>query len=327
MLLRFIKNSNLFGTLLIPVAGALFWMQGFKTLNNISSAAEESVMPLYYILQGLFRGLILWQVLAGFILVILNSLLIARISNSFLSFKKGSSLSAIIYVITISSIKTLQTLHPVHVATLCIIIAIYYIFDTYQKRVDIAFTFNAGFFIAAASMFYLPAVILFPLIWISIFVLQKSDNWRLLIVPVLGFCVPWFLLWAVSFMNNTHYNLLAILKNIIWADNNAYLLDPVFLAISALIILLTLFGSISFLSNYQLIKISARKYFIIFYWMLGLLVLSALSLKATGNEIIVLTTLPVAFFISQFLLSGRKFFWKELFFLIYIGVMTIAYLI
>jgi hypothetical protein len=327
MLLRFIKNSNLFGTLLIPIAGVLFWMQGFKTLNNISSATEESVMPLYYIVQGLFKGLILWQVLAGFILVILNSLLIARISNSFLSFKKGSSLPAIIYVITISSIKTLQTLHPVHVATLCIIIAIYYIFDTYQKRVDIAFTFNAGFFIAAASMFYFPAVILFPLIWISIFVLQKSDNWRLLIVPVLGFCVPWFLLWAVSFMNNTHYNLLAILKNIIWADNNAYLLDPVFLSISALIILLTLFGSISFLSNYQLIKISARKYFIIFYWMLGLLVLSALSLKTIGNEIIVLTTLPVAFFISQFLLSGRKFFWKELFFLIYIGVMTIAYLI
>ena len=327
MLLRLIRSSNLFGTLLIPVAGIVFWMQGFKSPANFGVVAKECAMPLYYIVHGLFKELVFFQVLAGFILVILNSLLIVRISNEFMSSKKGPALPGIIYLITISSIKTLQTLHPVHIATLLVLIVITYIFDTYQKRVEIALTFNAGFFIATSSLFYLPVVILFPLIWISIFVLQKSDNWRLLVIPILGFSIPWFFMWAVLFMNDTSDNLLSIIKNIFWSSNNAYLLEPVFLVKSALIILLAFFGSISFFSEYQSIKISVRKYFTIFYWMLGLVVLAGLSFTTIGNEIVALSTIPVSFVISYFFLSGRKYFWKELFFLIYIGAMATTYLI
>jgi hypothetical protein len=321
MLLRLIKSSNFFGIILIPITGLLFWMQGFQSPGNFSVVARESTMPLYFIVQTLFKGLVFWQILAGFILVILNALIIARISSSFLLYKKGSALPAIIYVITISSVKTLQTLHPVHIATLCILIAISYIFDTYQKREEIPSTFNASFFIAAASLFYLPAAILLPMIWISIFVLQKSDNWRLLVVPVLGFCVPWFFFWTVSFLNDTINNFLPIIKNILWSRNNAYLFDPVFLVKSALILLLIIFGSISFLTDYQSIKISARKYFTIFYWMFGIVLLTALFLVTIGNEFVGLIAIPATVIISYFFLAGGKYFWKELFFLVYIGVM------
>jgi len=327
MLLRLIKNNNLFGTLLIPIAAVLFWMNSFQTPSNLDVVSRESVMPLYYLLQELLKSLNFWQITKGFILVLVNSFLIAKLSSSFLLFKKGSSLPGIIYIITISSIKPLQTLHPVHIATFFILAAIYYILSTYhQQRSEISFTFNASFFIALASLFYFPAAALFPLIWISIFVLQKSDNWRLLVVPVMGFSAPWIFTWAVSFMNDSSGKLFSIIKNIIWSDNNAYLLDPIFLSVSALIILLTIMGSISLLSRYQSIKISSRKYFTIFYWMLGLLLITALSFTMVGMEIIALSTIPVAFVISYFFLSGERFFWKELFFFIYIGVMTASFL-
>lgn len=327
MLLRLIKNNNLFGMLLIPIAGVLFWMHNFQSPPIAETVAKESVMPLYFIVQDLIKGLTIWRIAAGFILVLVNSLIIARISSSFLLFKKGSSLPGIIYIITISSIKALQTINPVHIATICVLIAISYILNTYhQQRSEITFTFNASFFIALASLFYLPSAILFPLIWISIFVLQKSDNWRLLVVPILGFSVPWLFIWSVSFMSDTSGKLITTLKNILWSDNNAFLLDPLFLSVSALIFLLTIMGSISLISGYQSIKISSRKYFTIFYWMLGLLVITSLSFTMVGIEIIALSTIPVAFVISQFYLSGKRYFWKELFFLIYIGVMIAAFL-
>jgi len=326
MLLRLIKSSKLFGTLFILILGVLFWIQSFQSPQNLGVVAKDSVMPLYFIVFGLLRGLHFWQVLTGFILVMVNSLFIARLSSSFLLFKKGSSLPGIIYVITISSVKMLQTIHPVHFAALCALIAIYYIFDTYQKRLEITFTFNAAFFIALASLFYLPSIVLFPLVWISIFVLQKSDNWRLMVVPILGFGVPWIFIWTISFMKDTNDKLPLTVKNILWADNNAYLSEPIFLSLSGLIILLTAIGSISLLSEYQLIKVSSRKYFTIFYWMLGLVVITALFFTAIGIEIVALSTVPVAFLISHFFLSGERYFWKELIFLIYISVMTAAYL-
>lgn len=321
MLLRLIKSNNFFGTLFILILGVLFWMQSFQSPQNLGVVAMDRVMPLYFYVFGLLSGLHFWQVLTGFILVMINSLLIARLSSSFLLFKKGSSLPGIIYVITIASVKMLQTIHPVHFATLCVLIAIYYIFDTYQKRLEITFTFNAAFFIALASLFYLPSVVLFPLVWISIFVLQKSDNWRLLVVPILGFGVPWIFIWAILFIKDTNEKLPSTITNILWTENNAYLMDPIFLSLSGLIMLLTAIGSISLLSGYQLIKVSSRKFFTIFYWMLGLLVITALSLSSIGIEIVALSTVPVAFLISHFLLSGKRYFWKELIFLIYLGVM------
>ena len=325
MLLRLIKNSNLFGMILIPVAGVLLWMHSFQA-PHLEVAAQDKVMPLYDILQGLMKGLPFWRVVAGFILVLVNSFIITRLSSLFLLFKKGPSLPGIIYVMTISSLRVLQTIHPVHIATFCVLIAILYIFNTYNRRVEVSFTFNASFFIALASLFYLPAALLFPLIWISIFVLQKSDNWRLLVVPILGFSAPWLFICSIAYMNDTWGEFISTIKNILWSDNNAYLMDPVFLSVSCLMILLTIFGSISLMSGYQLIKISSRKYFTIFYWMLGLLVITALSLTMVGIEILALSTVPVAYVISTFFLSGERYFWKELSFLIFIAAMVAAYL-
>jgi hypothetical protein len=327
MLLSLIKSSNIFGRLLIPIAGVLFWMQAFQSPGDFGIVARENTMPLYFFIQSYMKGLVFWQIVSGFILVILNSLIIARLSSTLLLYKKGSALPGIIYVMTVSSVKTLQTLHPVHIATLCILIAISYIFDTYQKRAEIPYTFYASFFIAIASLFYLPAALFFPLIWISIFVLQKSENWRLLVVPFLGFIIPWFFLWAISFLSNTSNNILPIIKNILWSQNNTYLFKPVFWIKSVLILLLIIFGSISYLNDYQSIKISVRKYLTIFYWMLGIAGLAALFLVTIGNEFIVLTAIPVAVIISYFFLSGRKYFWKELILLVYAGIMVASYLL
>jgi len=60
--------------------------------------------------------------------------------------------------------------------------------------------------------------------------------------------------------------------------------------------------------------------------MLGIVVITALSLTTIGIEIIALSTVPVALLISFFFLSGDRYFWRELLFLIYLGVMITAFL-
>lgn len=321
MLLNFIKKYDLGSLFLIPLAGVLFWYKSFQSPPSVESFSRDGVMPLYGLIVDLMKNLYFWQVMSGFILVLLNSILISRISSSFGLFKKGSPLPGIIYLLVISSWKVLQTLHPVHLATLCILLSIFYIFSTYQKELEISFTFNASFLLSTASMFYLPSVVLLPLMWISIFILQKSDNWRLLFVPFFGFLVPWLFLLSIAFMNDTFRLMISTLNGIIWASNSGYLLNPVFLVISAFIIFLMLLGTISFLTSYQYIKISSRKFFVVFYWMLTIIGISTLSFSAIGIEVIALVTIPAAFLVSIFFLSGKKMFWREIVFLLLIGLL------
>ncbi len=321
MLLRILKSNTLLSSLLIPAIGILFWMHSFHAPLVLNLNSTNGAMPLYYLVYQQMKNQDFWQVFIAFILVLFNSFFIAQLGSSFLFLKKRSYLPGIIYLVTVSSIHQLHSLLPVHLATLFVLISIYLIFETYHKKVEITYTFNASFFLALASLFYLPALVLFPLVWISIFVLQKDDNWRLLAVPVLGFGAPWLFLWAYTFLNDTYSSLWKDLITMLWTDRNGYLFEPFFLIPTAVVTILTTLGSFSVISLYHRMKVSTRKYFVIFYWMLGLVLTSALALITIGEEVVALSTVPVAFFISHYLVSDQKYFWREVMTWIYMGVM------
>ena len=324
MLLRIFKSNTLFSSLLIPVIGVLFWIHSFQTPEVLDIKQANGAMPLYYLLFNLLNGKDFWQVFIAFFLVLINSFFVAQLGSSFLFVRKRSYLPGIIYLITVSSLHALHAFIPVHIATLCVLISIYFILATYHTPVEITYTFNASFFLALASLFYLPAITLFPLVWIAIFVLQKSDNWRLLVIPILGFGAPWMFLWAFSFLNDSDTSLLKDIIKMLWTDNNAYLIQPYFLLLTVVIAFLATLGSFSVLSVYHRMKVSSRKYFVIFYWMLGLVLASALGLMTIGIEIVALSTIPVAFFISHYLLSDTKPIWKEVLTWIYLATMVFS---
>ena len=326
MFIRLIKNNNTFGLILILLIGVLFWFNSFQSPPD-TAVLTGNGMPFYLLLFNLLNKFPVWQVYTGFLLVVVNSIMITRLCSTFLLFKKGFRLPGILYISLISSWVTLQTLHPVHLAAFCVLVAFFYIFYTYQKELEISFTFNASFLFALASLFYLPAIVLLPLIWVSIFVLQKTDNWRLLVVPLLGFTVPWLFAFSITYMSDSLRRFITTISSIIWADNNAYLFEPFFLVMTGMIIILVLIGSFTFLTNYQLIKVSSRKYFVVFYWMMGLVGISALAFTTIGIEIIALSTIPSAILISIFFLSGERHFWKELIFLIFISLLLYGYII
>jgi hypothetical protein len=281
-------------------------------------------MPLFKLVYNLLKEQDFWQVFTAFSLVVTNSFFVAQLGSSFLFMQKRSYLPGIIYLITVSSFQVLQALLPVHMATLCVLISIYFIFDSYHRPVEITFSFNASFFLALASLFYLPALALFPLVWIAILVLQKSDNWRMLVVPVLGFGAPWLFIWAFSFLKDSDSLMWKEINQMLWTSHNSYLLEPYFLLLTAVITLVSIFGTFSVISVYHRMKVSTRKYFVIYYWMLALILASALGLVTIGIEIVALSTIPVTYFISQFLLSEQKMIWKEIVTWIYVGTMVVA---
>lgn len=318
MLLRIFNSKSVYSVILIPLVAFLFWMEPLKTPITLVSTPGEGMMPLYTYFAAFFTGNTLFPVITGFILLLLNALVLSLLSYEFQFLQQRTFLPGILYIGIVSSFPALQTFHPVYPATLFVLLSVYYIFKTYHRKHEISSTFNASFLLSIGALFYLPVLTLLPLIWISIFVLQKNDNWRLLVIPLIGITLPWLLVWAFLFVSGSDQTIIASIMQGIKSVNNQFIFDAGFLIITFFIFLLSAFGSISLVNSVSIRKMSTRKYFIILYWMLGLILPSVFLFPSTGLGIIAISTISVSFLITHYFMSGKRGFWKELLFFLFL---------
>jgi hypothetical protein len=327
MFLRLFNSKNVYSAILIPIVAFLFWMEPLKVPVALVVSPGEGMMPLYTFVAKYFTGSSIWPVFTGFVLILFNALIISLLSYEFQFLQHRTFLPGILYVSTVSSFPSLQTFHPVYPATLFVLISVYYIFSTYHRKKEISSTFNASFFLSIGALFYLPVITLLPLIWICIFVLQKSDNWRLLVIPLIGIALPWLLLWSFLFVSGSDQAFITSIFQGMKSVNNQFISNLGFLIITAFIFLLSAFGSISLINSVSIRKMSTRKYFIILYWMLGLSIPSVFLLPSTGLGIIAISTIPVSFLMSHFFMSGKRGFWKEFLFLLFALALVAGHLL
>ena len=170
-------------------------------------------------------------------------------------------------------------------------------------------SFHPGQLLLFSAFFFIPALSPPLFGWLN----------GLLAVPVLGFGVPWLFIWVYSFLTDAYAKLWNELITMLWSRHNDYLLNPYFLVFTAIVAILTTLGSLSVIAHFLRMKVSARKYFVIFFWMLGLLLASALGLLTIDIEIVALSTIPVAYIVSNYLLFNEKTILKEVFLWIYLA--------
>ena len=322
MFLRLFNSKSVYSVILIPLVAYLFWMEPIQVPVSLAATPGEGMMPLFIFFVKFYTGVTIWPVLSGFILVLLNALILSLLSYEFQFLQHRTFLPGILYVCIVSSFPSLQTFHPVYPATLFVLLSIYFIFSTYHRKNEISSTFNASFLLSVGAMFYLPVLTLFPLIWISIFVLQKNDNWRLLVIPLIGITLPWLLAWSFLFVSGSDQVFISSILQGIEFVNNQFIFKIAFLIVTAFIFLLSAFGSISLINSVSIRKMSTRKYFIILYWMLGLSVPSVFIFRSTGLGIIAISTIPVSFLISYFFMAGKRGFWREFLFFLFMATLV-----
>jgi len=326
-LLRLFNSKNVYSAILIPMVAFLFWMEPLRVPVTLAIIPGEGMMPLYTFFAKFYSSSTIWPVVTGFLLTLLNALILSLLSYEFQFLQHRTFLPGILYVAIVSSFPSLQTFHPVYPATLFVLLGVYYIFSTYHRKNEISSTFNASFLLSIGALFYLPVITLLPLIWIAIFVLQKSDNWRLLVIPLIGISLPWLLLWTFLFVSGSDQTFIASILQGMKSVNNQFMFNYGFLVVTCFIFLLSALGSISLINSVSIRKMSTRKYFIILYWMLGLSIPSVFLLPSTGLGIIAISTVPVAFLITNFFMAGKRGFWKEFFFLVFLATLMAGHLL
>ncbi len=327
MFLRLFNSKNVYSAILIPLVGFLFWMEPLRVPVSLVVMPGEGMMPLYTFFARFYSGISVWPTVTGFVLVLFNAMILSLLSYEFQFLQHRTFLPGILYVSIISSFPSLQTFHPVFPATFFVLLSVYYIFSTYHRKKEISSTFNASFLLSIGALFYLPVITFFPLIWISIFILQKSDNWRLLVIPMIGISLPWLLVWTFLFISGSDQTFISSILMGIKSVNNQFIFNIGFLIVTCFIFLLSAFGSISLVNSVNIRKMSTRKYFVILYWMLGLSIPSVFLFPLTGLGIIAISTVPVSFLISHFFMSGKRNFWREFLFFLFMAALVASHLL
>ena len=115
---------------------------------------------------------------------------------------RNSSIGALVFVLCLTLVPINAELFGFYLACPIIMMVLQTIYLLYQIEKPEPYLMNAGFFLALASMFYHPAIIL--VIWVLLAMLiMDIRSVKLFLIPIMGFVFPYFILFVYFYFNKT----------------------------------------------------------------------------------------------------------------------------
>lgn len=187
MLVRFFRSHQPVLLIIISVLAALLWLPAF--LHPIVPVLKHQ-MPLFELLVRPLAAFPWLNTFVAFILLLIQAFLFNYIIDKYEIAGKRSYLPVLLYIVFTSFAPALLTLHPVLFANIFILLALNRVLGTYRKTSVLSPCFDAGFFVAIASLFYFPAIGVLLFILVGTLVLLPF-SWRNWAIVILGFLLPY----------------------------------------------------------------------------------------------------------------------------------------
>ena len=186
-MIKFFKQSYLWQLIAIVLLVVALWIPAF-----LSHDTSESLFGSSYLAMTIFTFVVF-----GTSVFFFNSMMSV---NQLVT--RNSSIGAFIFVLCLSCIRIQNDFYPFLLACPIIMMTIQTIYLIYLIEKPEAYLMNAGFFIALASMFYFPSIIL--IIWVLFaMIIMNIKGWKRYLIPILGFIFPYFILFVYFYFNHT----------------------------------------------------------------------------------------------------------------------------
>ncbi|MBP5644174.1 MAG: hypothetical protein J6X10_08125 [Bacteroidales bacterium] len=200
-MLKFFKHNYIAQLIVIVLLLVALWIPVF--ISHVSEVAVGTpTTPLYNLIAGIFGSSSLAMTIFAFIIFSVSVLFF----NSMLSVNqlvtRNSSIGAFVFVLCMCCVPIQDEFYPFMLACPFIMMAMQTVYLIYQVEKPEAYLMNAGLFVALASMFYFPAIILIIWVLLSILIMDVRGV-RLSMIPVLGLMFPYFILFVIFYFNQT----------------------------------------------------------------------------------------------------------------------------
>jgi hypothetical protein len=321
MLIKIFRSGYLIKIFMFLIISLLLWLPAFLSPPQPVTATTFGIA--YDFLAGFinFSGTI--NVLVAFVLLLLQAIVFNAVLVENPLFSKSVFLPALIYVILMSHNPANLILHPALIANFFLIFSLKNLYNTYEKKEALREAFNASFWVALASFFYLPAIYMMVLIW-SAFLIFRINTWREWLISIIGVGTPYLLLIAGFYLSDGMDFLREYYPDDlswIWAKLTVRFTDYFFWPAFLILILVAYFK----FSNERVDKIiSVRKGFAVVN---AFLVIAAVSIFFSGphpQQHAYLLFPASSVIISYYFIEMKKMIWPELLFLLLLASIIVV---
>lgn len=198
MLAFFRNNQSTTFFLVVLYAGLLRFTAAMGYVSAPAEAAQLPVGALYQSLLGHIAGTAQWSALGALVLVLLQSILVNQLADTYRIMRERSWLPGVIYLLVVSSLPEYLFLSPPLVAATFVILCIRRIYSGYNAPKASALIFDAGFWLAVGSLFYPPMLWLLVAAYGGITIVRSFSSKEQAVFWV-GALTPLFLGWVWAF--------------------------------------------------------------------------------------------------------------------------------
>lgn len=302
--------------LLLPLIVFVLWSHSI--FGNIDFSTQENSLLIKAIYSMFGDNSMIISIFASLLVVAVSYLLI-KLNETYILTDKSSYLPAFFYIIIVSGINFVQTQSHVIFASLFLFLALIQIFSAYKHDENLSSLFNASFFIAIGSFFYIKILFFFPIILIGV-IITRTYNWREWASLFIGLIVPFLIYFSILFIFDNLEIVLSSFKNDLFYKHTHVTLklhDVIFLS---LLLTISLFSIVSVFSDYNSKKIGTRKFLsTMFVLIIGVFSIY-FAFETYALELMYFLGIPLSIFLTDYFSNNRRKWIKEVLFSLLIGV-------
>jgi hypothetical protein len=318
MLLKIFKGNQPALIVIIPLFTGLLWIKTFIDPSDVKLNFDLNEMPLWHFINAYTADLIIVRKIIAWILLIANSLWLTRICTKFILVKTRTYLPALFYGFICSGMVFLQDLNPALLTVIFLIPAIEKMFDSYKEEELSYKYFEAALLISLGSMFYSRAALFMFVLWIALAIL-RTPNWREWTISVIGFILPYIFLTLILYLLDKnigdYFYKIALNFRISRGVSFFNLYSIIYYAF---LLFLVAVSSFQIISIYQGLKIYARIYYRIFFWMFILTLIFGIAFFNQASELIYFLAIPISYILTFYFYSLKLDWLGEILFTFFI---------
>lgn len=326
MILKRLKSNNLVNLFLIPLAILGFWAGNLLAPSVYPHARGEADNVLFAPIFRLTNESPLLSVILSAVLTLLLAFLMELLISRYQFIRIRTRLPAILFVVLIGGFVGVHSLHPVYFAAIFLLLALFRLFATFDQLKAYTGLFDVGMLLGIGALFYLHLVFLLPAFLFGVLILSRGTPWRSYFVLVIGFLLPFIFALSYFFFFDRFQELidlfvLSVTTNINHLANNLSL--QVYLGA---LVFFTIIASVDIAQHYDSKKVSSRKYFTVLFLVFVFSLAAFVLVPATSQEMLVITTIPVTFLLSNFFVFlNRRFLGEFLFAVLILFVIVLQF--
>lgn len=267
-------------------------------------------MPVYGYLNSFFIYSPAISALIGLLLLLAQSLLVNYIIEKHEVLGNNSFLPGFVYALLMSSDPGLLHAHPALFSNLFLLLALNTLLQSYRMEKAYACIFDAGLYIALASLFYMPAALFLLIVWAALIILRPFI-WREWVISILGFLVPWILLLFYFYWHGLSLQVPDPLLPLTWIklltfNPASFFQTPGEIAIAVVLFLTSILSFGRFLSDLNSGTVRTRSNLLVILNFFIISLIAGLFSAESQLNTISFIAIPAAVYFSGYFLFARK---------------------